>query len=113
MKPLLVTWKDVPGSSVRPLRDAWTMLRDIRGIRTTHYENIVVDLAPDVRARGRRDGGARGASPRSRAGPWRRELSAGRRTKRWTGRARRRDGLEGPVRTATLAELRGRLYEAV
>jgi len=51
VKPLLVTWKDVPGSSVRPMRDAWTVLRDIRGIRTTRYENIVIELAPTCASR--------------------------------------------------------------
>jgi glycosyltransferase involved in cell wall biosynthesis len=113
VKPLLVTWQDFPGSSVRPIHDAWTMLRDIRGIRTTHYENIVVELAPDVSveevakvarearlqglvlARGEenallvvgRDGGPGGLGVAS--------------------------VLEGTLRTTNLAELRGRNYEAV
>jgi glycosyltransferase involved in cell wall biosynthesis len=47
--PLLVTWQDVPGSSVRPVHDSLIMLHDIRAIRTTHYENIVVELSPEVR----------------------------------------------------------------
>jgi dolichyl-phosphate beta-glucosyltransferase len=113
VKPLLVTWQDVPGSSVRPMQDAWTMLRDIRGIRTTHYENIVVELAPDVSveeiakvarearlqglvlARGEenallvvgRDGGPGGLGVAS--------------------------VLDGTLRTTNLAELRGRNYQAV
>jgi hypothetical protein len=95
------------------MHDAWTMLHDIRGIRTTHYENIVVELAPDVSveevakvarearlqglvlARGEenallvvgRDGGPGGLGVAS--------------------------VLEGILRTTNLAELRGRSYEAV
>jgi glycosyltransferase involved in cell wall biosynthesis len=113
VKPLLVTWQDVPGSSVRPMHDAWTMLHDIRGIRTTRYENIVVELAPDVSveeivkvarearlqglvlARGEenallvvgRDGGPGGLGVASVLG--------------------------GTLRTTNLDELRGRSYEAV
>ncbi len=113
VKPLLVTWQDVPGSSVRPMHDARTMLHDIRGIRTTHYENIVVELAPDVSveeianvarearlqgivlARGEenallvvgRDGGPGGLGVAS--------------------------VLKGTLRTTNLDELRGRSYEAV
>jgi dolichyl-phosphate beta-glucosyltransferase len=48
VSPLLVTWQDVPGSSVRPIHDAAVMLRDIRGIRTTKYENIVVEVPREV-----------------------------------------------------------------
>ncbi len=50
MEPLLVTWQDVRGSSVRPGRDAWSMLRDIRGLRKTRYENPVVELPSSVTA---------------------------------------------------------------
>jgi glycosyltransferase involved in cell wall biosynthesis len=113
IKPLLVTWEDVPGSSVRPMHDARTMLHDIRGIRTTRYENIIVELAPDVRidevapvAREARLQGlvlARGEENSL--------LVVG------------RDGgpgglgvakvLNGTLRTTSLTELRGRTYEAV
>jgi len=48
VRPLLVTWQDVGGSSVRPARDAWSMLRDIRGLKKTHYENPVVELPASV-----------------------------------------------------------------
>jgi dolichyl-phosphate beta-glucosyltransferase len=50
VRPLLVTWQDVGGSSVRPGHDAWSMLRDIRGLKKTRYENPVVELPPSVTA---------------------------------------------------------------
>lgn len=50
VQPLLVTWQDVGGSSVRPSRDAWSMLRDIRELKKTRYENPVVELATSVTA---------------------------------------------------------------
>jgi len=50
VSPLLVTWQDVRGSSVRPGRDAWTMVRDIRGLKRTRYENPVVELSASVGA---------------------------------------------------------------
>jgi Glycosyl transferase family 2 len=113
VKPLLVTWKDVPGSSVRPVRDAWTMLHDIRGIRTTRYQNIVVELTPNVGVE---------------------EIAAGARAARLQGLVLARGEenallvvgrnggpgglgiakvLKGQMRTATPGELRGRLYEAI
>jgi dolichyl-phosphate beta-glucosyltransferase len=48
VRPLLVTWQDVGGSSVRPGRDAWSMFQDIRGLQKTHYENPVVELPATV-----------------------------------------------------------------
>jgi dolichyl-phosphate beta-glucosyltransferase len=113
MKPLLVTWQDVTGSSVHPLKVARTMIHDIRDIRKTQYENVAVELAPDVSleaiiplarearlpglvlARGEqdallvvgRDGGLGGIG-----------IAA---------------ALGGALRPTTLAELRGRSYEAV
>jgi glycosyltransferase involved in cell wall biosynthesis len=113
VKPLLVTWKDVPGSSVRPVRDAWTMLHDIRGIRTTRYQNIVVELTPNVGVE---------------------EIAAAARAARLQGLVLARGEenallvvgrnggpgglgiakvLKGQMRTATPSELRGRLYEAI
>jgi dolichyl-phosphate beta-glucosyltransferase len=113
VKPLLVTWEDVAGSSVRPVRDAWIMLRDIRGIRTTHYENIAVELAPDVRvedivpvAREARLQGlvlARGEESSL--------LIVGRNG--GPGGLGVASVLKGHLRTTTLHELRGRLYEAI
>jgi dolichyl-phosphate beta-glucosyltransferase len=48
VRPLLVTWQDVGGSSVRPGHDAWSMIRDIRALSKTRYENPVVELAASV-----------------------------------------------------------------
>ena len=111
--PLLVTWQDITGSSVHPGKVARTMIHDIRDIPKTHYENVAVELAPDVAiesiaplavearlaglvlARGEhdallvvgRDGGLGGVG-----------IAA---------------ALGGSLRPTTLAELRGRSYEAV
>jgi dolichyl-phosphate beta-glucosyltransferase len=111
--PLLVTWQDVPGSSVRPVHDALIMLRDIRGIRTTHYENVVVELSPNVQvkeiapvAREARLQGlvlARGSENAL--------LVVGRNG--GPGGLGVAKVLEGHLRTTDLAELRGRNYEAV
>jgi len=51
VRPLLVTWNDVLGSSVHPGHVAWSMLRDIRALSTTRYENPVVELARSSRSR--------------------------------------------------------------
>jgi dolichyl-phosphate beta-glucosyltransferase len=48
VNPLHVTWRDVQGSSVRVGPDSLAMLRDIRGLAKTKYENPVVVLARDV-----------------------------------------------------------------
>lgn len=48
VEPQLVTWDDVRGSSVSVGRDSWQMLKDMRALRTTHYENPVVVLAATV-----------------------------------------------------------------
>ncbi len=48
VRPLLVTWNDVLGSSVRPGHVAWNMLRDIRALSSTRYENPVVELATSI-----------------------------------------------------------------
>ena len=113
VKPLLVTWQDVPGSSVRPVRDAWTVLRDIRAIRTTHYENIVVDLAPDVRvedvASAAREARLQGLV--LARGEENALLVVGRNG--GPGGLGVASVLKGQLRTAALAELRGRLYEAI
>jgi hypothetical protein len=113
MMPLLVTWQDVTGSSVHPGKVARAMIRDIRDIRNTRYENLAIEVAPDIAvetiaplarearlnglvlARGDhdallvvgRDGGLAGVSIATALG--------------------------GSLRPTTLAELRGRSYEAV
>ncbi|MDE3008169.1 MAG: glycosyltransferase [Acidobacteriota bacterium] len=48
VEPQLVTWDDVEGSSVHVGRDSRRMLRDLRQLRGTRYENPVVTLAADV-----------------------------------------------------------------
>jgi dolichyl-phosphate beta-glucosyltransferase len=50
VRPLLVTWQDVPGSSVRPGRDSLLMFRDMRLTKSRRYENPVVELSLDVSA---------------------------------------------------------------
>ncbi len=44
VEPQLVTWDDVRGSSVSVGRDSWQMLKDMRALSTTAYENPVVVL---------------------------------------------------------------------
>jgi dolichyl-phosphate beta-glucosyltransferase len=48
IKPVTVTWSDVPGSSVRVGRDSLEMLRDIRHLRRTDYVNPAVALSSEV-----------------------------------------------------------------
>jgi hypothetical protein len=113
VKPLLVTWKDVPGSSVRPVRDALTMLRDIRGIRTTHYQNIVVELPADVRVE---DIAATAREARLQGlvlarGDENALLVIGRNG--GPGGLGVASVLKGQMRTTTPGELRGRTFEAI
>ncbi|HTT59854.1 MAG TPA: glycosyltransferase [Acidimicrobiales bacterium] len=113
VSPLLVTWRDVPGSSVRPVHDSLVMLRDVRGIRTTRYENIAVVLSPEVRvdeitpvAREARLQGlvlARGEQNSL--------LVVGRNG--GPGALGVAKVLGGQLRTTNLAELRSRTYEAI
>jgi dolichyl-phosphate beta-glucosyltransferase len=113
VRPILVTWNDVLGSSVRPGHVAWSMLRDIRALSSTRYENPVVELAPsvtveDVRplARDARLLGlvlARGESNSL--------LVLGRDAA--LGGLSVAGALKGSLRTAPLEELRVRSYEAV
>ena len=113
VEPLNVTWDDVRGSSVKMGRDSLTMLRNIRSLTSTHYENPVVELVTNVdvaavaeAARHARVQGlvvARGDENALLVLP--------------------RDGapagfgvaavLDGKLRTATIEELRGRTFEAV
>ncbi|NNN01553.1 MAG: glycosyltransferase [Acidimicrobiaceae bacterium] len=48
VEPLTVDWEDIKGSSVRVAHDSLEMLRDIRGLSRTAYENPVVVLERDV-----------------------------------------------------------------
>jgi glycosyltransferase involved in cell wall biosynthesis len=113
MMPLLVTWQDVTGSSVRPGRVARAMIHDIRDIPKTRYENLAVELAPDVaietiapHAREARLAGlvlARGERDAL--------LVVGR--DGGLGGVGIATALGGSFRPTTLGELRGRSYEAV
>ena len=111
--PVPVEWDDVSGSSVKVSRVSINMLRDLRELRKTKYENPVVEFASDVdrdaiahAAREARIQGlvvARNASSALLVLP--------------------RDGalagltiaeqLGGTLRTAALDELRARRYEAI
>ena len=113
VRPINVTWDDVPGSSVNLNRHVLGMLGDLRSIKHTRYVNPVVELDRDVdvatvdalarqtRVRGlvvaRGDANALLVLPRDGA-------VAGH------GIA---EALGGTLRTAGLAELAGRTYDAV
>lgn len=113
VQPVHVTWDDVAGSSVRVGRDSLRMIRDLRSIRRTRYENPVVELARGVDvaeiaplARQARIGGlavARGAGDDllvlARDGA--------------VGGVGVAEALGGRLRVAGLDELRGRTFEAV
>ncbi len=113
IQPIPVTWDDIAGSTVHVGRDSIQMIRDLRSLKHRKYENPVVELdagvevhAVDDAARQARVQGivvARGSEnalvvlPRDGA-------VAG------VGIA---SDLGGSLRTAGLAELRGRVYDAV
>jgi len=113
IRPIPVTWDDIAGSTVHVGRDSLQMIRDLRSLRRRRYENPVVELALDVEARALDEAArasrvqglvvARGEHdvllvlPRDGA-------VAG------VGIA---SALGGSLRTAGLAELRGRRYDAV
>lgn len=113
VKPLLVTWQDVTGSSVHPGKVARAMIRDIKAIPKTRYENVAVELPADVEvssiapfAREARLQGlvlARSASDAL--------LVVGR--DGGLGGVGIAAALKGSLRPTTLAELRGRSFEAV
>ncbi len=111
--PLLVTWHDVPGSSVRPLHDAAVMVRDVRGIRTTKYENVVVELSSTVVAEEitpvARDARLQGLV--LARGAHNSLLVVGRNG--GPGGLGVAQVLGGRLRTAALAEMRERSYEAI
>ena len=113
IRPLPVTWDDIAGSSVHVGRDSLQMIRDLRSLKHRKYENPVVELdavigveeveraARTVRVQGlviaRGTTNALVVLPRDGA-------VAG------VGLAA---ALGGMLRTAGLAELRGRTYNAV
>jgi dolichyl-phosphate beta-glucosyltransferase len=113
VRPLLVTWEDVEGSSVRPGRDAMAMFLDIRTVRSRRYKNPVVELASDVTvqdvASAARDARLHGlVLARGDANTL---LVLGRNDSLGgLGIAAR---LGGTLRTTTMAELKGRRFEAV
>jgi dolichyl-phosphate beta-glucosyltransferase len=111
--PFDVTWDDIAGSTVRVGRDALQMVRDLRSFRNTRYENPVVELPRTVDvnvidkvARESRVQGlvvARGALDALLVLP--RDAALGGLTIA--------TALGGTFRTAGLAELSGRTYDAV
>ncbi len=113
VRPLLVTWQDVVGSSVRPGRDARAMLRDIRSLPRTNYENPVVVLDPAIEV----DAIARYAAQARLHGL---VLARGERDSLLVvgrndglGAAGVAAGLRGTLRTAGVGELSARRYEAI
>lgn len=113
VKPVHVTWKDVAGSKVRVGRDSLRMLKDMRGLKKTPYQNPVVELPADVDKAALADAAkkarvqglvlARGETNALCVLP--RDGSLG-----GLGIAA---SLKGTLRLASLSELRSRTYEAV
>ncbi|HUZ41752.1 MAG TPA: glycosyltransferase [Acidimicrobiales bacterium] len=113
IRPLSVTWDDIAGSTVHVGRDSLQMIRDLRSLKHRKYENPVVELevtvdvdAVDQAARASRVQGlviARGETNALVVLP-REGAVAG------VGIA---SALGGKLRTAGLAELRGRTFDAV
>ena len=112
-EPLTVTWDDVSGSSVKLGSDSRKMLRDIRYLTKTKYENPVVELPRDVEVSTVSD-----AARKARV----QGLSLARGETN-TLVVLPRDGalgglgiaatLNGTLRTAGLGELKNRSYEAI
>jgi dolichyl-phosphate beta-glucosyltransferase len=113
VRPLLVTWEDVGGSSVRPARDAAKMFRDIRTIKSSRRQNPAVELptglsADDVRSvakEARLHGLVLAHGDSNTLLVLGRDDSLG-----GLGIAAR---LKGALRTTTVKELKGRRFEAV
>jgi dolichyl-phosphate beta-glucosyltransferase len=113
IRPIPVTWDDIAGSTVHLGRDSLQMIRELRTLRRRKYENPVIELALDVEVRAL-DEAAR-ASRVQGVVVARGEHNA--------LLVLPRDGavagvgiataLRGSLRTAGLAELRGRTYDAV
>jgi len=111
--PVPVQWEDVSGSSVQVRRVVPTMLRDLRGLRTTRYENPVIEFSPDVDVTtiNREARHARLQGLVLARGPENALLVLAR-----DGALAGLDvarNLNGRFRTAGIAELRDRTYEAV
>ena len=113
VRPLLVTWRDVVGSSVRPGRDARAMLRDIKSLARTRYENPVVVLAASVTTEAIADYAAKARLHGLvlARGDEDTLLVVGRNDA--LGAAGVAAGLKGTLRTAGIDELRARSYEAI
>jgi dolichyl-phosphate beta-glucosyltransferase len=113
MMPLLVTWQDVAGSSVRPSRVARTMIHDIRDMPKTRYENLAVELAPDVAIEAIAPHAREARLPGLVLARGERDalLVVGR--DGGLGGVTIAEALGGSLRPTTLSELRGRSYEAV
>lgn len=113
VEPVHVTWDDVRGSSVRLGHDSKTMLRDLRALRHTNYENPVIELARDVEV-GEVDRVAREARVQglvvARGDTDALVVLARDASLAALGIAA---SLGGRLRTAAIAELRGRTYDAV
>jgi dolichyl-phosphate beta-glucosyltransferase len=113
VRPLLVTWEDIEGSSVRPGRDALAMFLDMRTVRSRRYKNPVVELTTDVTAQDV-------ASVAKEARLHGLVLARGEVNSLLVlGRNDAPGGLgvaarfKGSLRTTTIGELRGRKFEAV
>jgi hypothetical protein len=113
IQPIPVTWDDIAGSTVHVGRDSIQMIRDLRSLKQRKYENPVVELDADVDVHAV-DDAARQARVQGIV------------VARGTDNALvvlPRDGavagvgiattLGGSLRTAGLAELRGRVFDAV
>jgi glycosyltransferase involved in cell wall biosynthesis len=113
VRPLLVTWQDIGGSSVRPGRDSLAMFRDMRLIKSRRYENPVVELSLDasvddvasVAREARLHGLALAHGDTNSLLVLGRDDALG-----GLGIAAR---LKGTLRTAKIDELKGRRFEAV
>jgi len=113
IRPIPVTWDDIAGSTVHVGRDSLQMIRDLRSLRRRKYENPVVELALDVSVRAL-DEAARASRVRGLV------VARGEHDALLV---LPRDGavagvgiataLGGSLRTAGLAELLGRTYDAV
>lgn len=113
VEPVAVTWDDIEGSTVRFANATQQLLRDLRGIPRTRYQTLVIEVAPDValedvrrvavqaRVAGavvaRDSENALVVTPRTAA----------------VGAVDIARSLGGRVRSATVAELRGRRLDAV
>lgn len=113
VRPLAVTWRHVAGSSIRPGRDAISVLRDVRAIPHTRYENPTVELesSVDLNQIGPAVAQARLHGLVLARGPENALLVLGRDGA--LGGATVASALKGSLRTTGLAELRGRSFEAV